>query len=220
MPREQILPGLQKDDLRDFNLSPDPPIGVPGRPLMPHLFPQSADGKPKRAFPGPAHIHVATLILDVLADDIAAQAVPGPMARLIGLDPHHRSPVEGLPLRREPFLGDPEPTSAFPIWHPPGPEDMEDAMPFFRPDLVILQTLEPELAFDPLAQLFVVIGQLLRIPAFCRGQGDPEDLELVALPEPEERPDPVITSFLLSGPFAGDGFPPELLPAAHRAPSV
>jgi hypothetical protein len=30
----------------------------------------------------------------------------------------------------------------------------------------------------------------------------------------------VITSFLLSGPFAGDGFPPELLPAAHRAPSV
>ena len=93
-------------------------------------------------------------------------------------------------------------------------------MPFFRPDLVILQTLEPELAFDPLAQLFVVIGQLLRIPAFCRGQGDPEDLELVALPEPEERPDPVITSFLLSGPFAGDGFPPELLPAAHRAPSV
>jgi hypothetical protein len=43
-------------------------------------------------------------------------------------------------------------------------------MPFFRPDLVILQALKPQLAFDPLTQLLVVIGQLLRIPAFCRGE--------------------------------------------------
>jgi hypothetical protein len=97
---------------------------------------------------------------------------------------------------------------------------MEHAMPFFRPDLVILQALKAELAFDPLTQLLVVIGQLLGIPAFCRGEGDPEHLELVAFPEPEQRPDPVITPFLLPGPFAGDGFPPELLPAAHRAPSA
>ena len=135
---------------------------------MPHLFPQSADGKAQGAFPGPAHIHVPALILDVLADDVAAETVPGTMARLIGLDPDHRSAVEGLPLRREPFLGDPEPASAFPIRHPPGPEDMEDAMPFFRPDLVILQALKPQLAFNPLTQLLVMIGEFLRVPAFRR----------------------------------------------------
>ena len=66
---------------------------------MPHLFPQPADGKPERAFPGPAHVHVATLILDVLANDVAAQTVPGAMARLIRLDPDDGSPMEGLPLR-------------------------------------------------------------------------------------------------------------------------
>ena len=99
MPREQILPGLQEHDLWDFDLAPDPAIGVPAGPLAPHLFPQPTDGKPKGAFPGPAHIHVAALILDILADDIAAQAVPGTMARLIGLDPDDWSPVEGLPLR-------------------------------------------------------------------------------------------------------------------------
>jgi hypothetical protein len=93
-------------------------------------------------------------------------------------------------------------------------------MPFFRPDLVILQALKAELAFDPLTQLLVVIGQLLRIPAFCRGQRDPQHLELVAFPEPEQRPHPVIASLLLSGPFPGDWLPPELLPAAHRAPSA
>ena len=95
MPREQILPGLQKDDLRDFNLSPDPPIGVPGRPLMPHFFPEPTDGKPEGPFPGPTHIHIATLILDVLADDVAAETVPGTMAGLIRLDPDDGSSVEG-----------------------------------------------------------------------------------------------------------------------------
>ena len=57
-------------------------------------------------------------------------------------------------------------------------------MPFFCPDLVVLQALKAELTFDPLAQLLVMVGELLRIPAFCRGEGDPEHLELVALPEP------------------------------------
>ena len=42
-------------------------------------------------------------------------------------------------------------------------------MPFFRPDLVILQALKAELPFDPLTQLLVVIGQLLGVPAFRRG---------------------------------------------------
>ena len=62
-------------DSRDFDLASDPAIGISGGPLMPHLFPQSADGKAKRAFPGPAHVHVAALILDVLADDVPAQPV-------------------------------------------------------------------------------------------------------------------------------------------------
>ena len=93
-------------------------------------------------------------------------------------------------------------------------------MPFFRPDLVILQPLKAELVFNPLTQLFMMVGQLLRIPAFCRGERDPEHLELVAFPEPKQRPDAVIASFLLSRPFPGDGLPPELLPAAHRAPSA
>jgi len=98
MPREQILPGLDKDNARDFDLSPDPTIGVPGGPLMPHFFPQPADGKAERAFPGPAHVHVATLILDVLANDVAAQPITGAMAGLVGLDPDDWSPMEGLPL--------------------------------------------------------------------------------------------------------------------------
>ncbi len=93
-------------------------------------------------------------------------------------------------------------------------------MPFFRPDLVILQALKSELAFNPLTQLLVVIRQLFRIPAFCRGEGHPQNLELVAFPEPEQRPHPVIAPFLLSRPFPGDGLPPELLPAAHRAASA
>ena len=76
------------------------------------------------------------------------------------------------------------------------------------------------LAFDPLTQLFMMVGQLLRIPAFCRGERHPEHLELMAFPEPEQRPHPVIAPFLLSGPFPGDGLPPELLPAAHRAASA
>ena len=128
--------------------------------------------------------------------------------------------MESLPLYREPFLGDPEPARAFPIRNPPGPEGMEHAMPFFRPDLVILQALKAELAFDPLAQLLMVVGQLLSVPAFCRGKGDPEDLELVAFPEPQQGPHPVIAPFLLSRPFPRHWFPPELLPAAHRAPSA
>ena len=66
---------------------------------MPHLFPQPADRKAEGALPGPAHVHVAALILDILADDIAAQTVPGTMAGLIRLDPDHRSSVQGLPLR-------------------------------------------------------------------------------------------------------------------------
>jgi len=187
---------------------------------MPHFFPESADGKTEGPFPGPAHVHVPALILNILADDVAAETVPGAVAGLIRLDPDHRRSVQSLPLGREPFLRDPEPTSAFPVRHPPGPEDMEDAMPFFRPHLVILQALKPELSFDPLAQLLVVIGQFLRIPAFRRGQRHPEDLELVALPEPQERPHPVVAPLLLSGPFPGHWFPPKLLPAAHRAPSA
>jgi len=59
-------------------------------------------------------------------------------------------------------------------------------MPFFRPDLVILQALKAELPFDPLTQLLVVIGQLLGVPAFRRGERDPEHLELVTFPEPEQ----------------------------------
>jgi len=93
-------------------------------------------------------------------------------------------------------------------------------MPFFRADLVILQALKPQLAFDPLAQLLVVVRQFLRVPAFSRRERDPEHLELVAFPEPEERPNSVIAPFLLPGPFPGDGFPSELLPAAHRTPSA
>ena len=34
--------------------------------------------------------------------------------------------MEGLPLRREPLLRNPESPSAFPIRHPPGPDDVED----------------------------------------------------------------------------------------------
>ncbi len=186
---------------------------------MPHLFPQSADGKAQGAFPGPAHIHVPALILDVLADDVAAETVAGPMAGLIGLDPDDRRTMESLPLRRKPCLGDPEAPGAFPVRHPPSPEDMEHAMSLLRPDLVIFQALKTQLPFNPLTQLFVMVGELFRIPAFCRGECHPEYLELMALPEPEQRPHPVIASFLLSGPFAGDGLPSELLPAAHRAPS-
>ena len=98
MSREQILPSLDKDNARDFDFSPNSSVGVPGRPLVSHLLPQSADRKAKRPLPGPAHVHVAALVLDVLADDIAAQAVSRTMAGLIGLDPDHGSPMEGLPL--------------------------------------------------------------------------------------------------------------------------
>jgi hypothetical protein len=98
MAREQILPSLEKDDPGDFDLTPDPAIDIPRRPLIPHFFPEPTDGKAKRPFPGPAHVHVATLILDVLADDIAAQTVPGTVAGLIGFDPDDWSPMEGLPL--------------------------------------------------------------------------------------------------------------------------
>jgi len=98
MPRKQILPGLDKDDARDFYLAPDPPIRVPGGPLMPHLFPQPTDRKTEGPFPGPAHIHVATLILDVLADDVPAETISGTMTGLVGLDPNYRRPMKGLPL--------------------------------------------------------------------------------------------------------------------------
>ena len=93
-------------------------------------------------------------------------------------------------------------------------------MPFFRPDLVVLQPLKAQLAFDPLTQLLVMVCELLGIPAFCRGERDPEDLELMTLPKPQEGPHPVIASLLLSRPFADNGLPPELLPAAHRAASA
>src|SRR5690606_28668354 len=156
-------------------------------------------------FPGPTHIHVAALLLNVLTDDVAAQSVSGTMTGLIGLNPHHWSPVQGLALCREPFLRDPETPGALPIWHPPGPADMEHAMPLLRPDLVILQALKSQLTFDPLAQLLVMVGELFRIPAFRRREGHPEDLELMTFPEPEQRPHPVIAPFLLSGPFPGDG---------------
>ena len=128
MSREQILPSLDKDNARDFDLAPDPAIGIPGRPLMSHLFPEPTNRKPKRPFPGPAHIHVSTLILDVLADDVAAQTVPRPMAGLIRLDPDDRRPMQGLPLCREPFLRDPEAPGTFPVRYPPGPKDMVSAV--------------------------------------------------------------------------------------------
>jgi hypothetical protein len=108
---------------------------------------------------------------------------------------------------------------AFPIRNSPSPEDMQDAMPFLCPHLVILQALKPKLAFDPLTQLLVVVGQLLGIAAFCRGEGDPQHLEFVAFPEPQKGPDAVVAAFLFPGPLACDWFPPKLLPAAHRAHS-
>ena len=114
MPREQILPGLDEHDSRDFHLASDPAIDIPAYPLIPHLFPQPTDGIPQRAFPGPTHVHVATLILDVLADDIAAQPVTETMARLIRFDPDDQSPMQGLPLRAELFLANPEASSTFP----------------------------------------------------------------------------------------------------------
>ena len=98
MPREQILPGLNEHDSRDFDLAPDPAIGVPGGPLVAHFFPESADGKAEGPFPGPTHVYVATLILNILADDIATQTVPGAMTGLVRLDPDDWSPMEGLPL--------------------------------------------------------------------------------------------------------------------------
>jgi len=98
MSREQILPSLQKDDSRNFDFAPNPTIGVPSGPLVPHLFPQPADGKAQGPFPGPTHVHVAALILDVLADDVAAETVSRTMAGLIGLDPDDGSAVERLPL--------------------------------------------------------------------------------------------------------------------------
>ena len=58
---------LMKTIRGDFDLTLSPPIGIPGGPLVPHLFPEPADGKAKRPLPGPTHIHVATLILDILA---------------------------------------------------------------------------------------------------------------------------------------------------------
>ncbi len=93
MPRQKVFPGLEKDDARDFDLFPYPSIDILGLPLVPHLFPHLADGKAQGAFPGPTHVHVAALILDILADDVAAQPVPGPLAGLIGLDPDDRRAV-------------------------------------------------------------------------------------------------------------------------------
>ncbi len=98
MPGEQVFPGLQEHDLWDFYLAPDPAIDVPADPLVPHLFPEPADGKTEGPFPGPAHIHVTALILNILTDDVAAQSVSGTMTGLVGLDPDDWSPVEGLPL--------------------------------------------------------------------------------------------------------------------------
>jgi hypothetical protein len=63
---------------------------------------------------------------------------------------------------------------------------MEHAMPFFRSDLVILKALKAQLAFDPLTELFVMVGELLGIPTFRRREGDPKHLKLMAFPEPEK----------------------------------
>jgi hypothetical protein len=46
---------------------------------------------------------------------------------------------------------------------------MQDTVPFSCPDLVILQSSIAELTLNALAQLFVVIGQLVSFASFCSG---------------------------------------------------
>ena len=59
--------------------------------------------------------------------------------------------MEGLPLGREPFPERSRTAARSPSGTRQAQKIWEDAMPFFRPDLVILQPLKPQLAFDPLA---------------------------------------------------------------------
>lgn len=108
MAGQKIFLGFEKDNARDLGLFADASIDVLGMPLVTHLLPHLANGKSERPFPGPAHIHVAGLILDVLANDVAAQTISRSVASPVGLDPHNRRTVQGFPLRREPFLRDPE----------------------------------------------------------------------------------------------------------------
>ena len=123
MPESRSSQSLNEHDSRDFDLAPNSPVGIPGGPLVPHLLHSRLMGKAKRPFPRPTHIRVTTLILNVLANDAAAETIAGTMAGLVGLDPDDRA-HGGLAIGREPFLDKSEPT-AFPIRHPPGPEDME-----------------------------------------------------------------------------------------------
>jgi hypothetical protein len=45
---------------------------------------------------------------------------------------------------------------------------MEHAVPLFGADLVVFEPLIAELPFNTLAELFVMVGELVRIPTFCR----------------------------------------------------
>lgn len=219
MAGEQVFPGFQKDNPRDLELAAYSAKDVLRVPLVSQFLPHGPDGEAQGPFPGPAHVHVPGLVLHVLTDDVTAQAVTGPVAGLIRLDPDDRSPMKGLPLRGEPVLRDPEPSSPFAIPNAPGPKDMEDAVPLVRADLVVLQAVIPELAFDPLPKLLMVVGELVGVAAFCRGEGDPEHLELMAFPKPEQRPDALVAALLFSGPLTGFGIRMELFPTTHSCAS-
>jgi hypothetical protein len=96
---------------------------------------------------------------------------------------------------------------------------MEETVPLVRADLVVLQAFISEVAFNPLSKLLMVIGELVGVSAFCCGQGDPEHLELMAFPEPEERPNALIPALLFSGPFARFGVGMESFPTTHSCGS-
>ncbi len=89
----------------------------------------------------------------------------------------------------------------FAIWDPPSPKDMQHSMALFCAHLVIFQTSIPELALDSLAKLLVMIGQFVGLSAVRRRERDPEHLELMGFPKPQERANPLIASLLLTGPF-------------------
>ena len=85
-------------------------------------------------------------------------------------------------------------------------------MPFFLCELGNTQPLKPQLTFNPLTQLLVMVGQLSpHPPPSAVDNVTQKDLELVAFPEPEQRPHPVIAPFCFLVHSPGDWLPPELL---------
>ena len=79
---------------------------------------------------------------------------------------------------------------------------MQDAVAFLSAHLVVLDPGISQLSFNALAQDLVPVGELARVSIRCSGEHDPQDLERMTLPKPEEGADTLIAPLLFPAPFA------------------